>query len=337
MCVIAAVKLPRDPVTGKPVEDAKWRLIKIRDRTYAPTYHVKRYTVKDIGASQMFLIDNDTDWTEGVSIHPDGSMLMLVNSALNNKGDKKDDGSKPTTEYEDVSENGLAIRKALKDHGIEKAIEILKSFKFDGNTFISDGDRLFVMENHLPAEVKEKYKDEKRASGKRYEDLVPESAYIVVVREVKDDWLVVRANNGVFNKDAGYQEDDGDSYQSSKKRKEHAEKAIKENVFKPMDLILTFSELGSGKVDKNPWYRPVRLKGLAKSKDHPDIEIFTTSIIQLDPAGTIILKPIKCKLDDFSVPNLVSGKYLANLIVLPERDKIFEGFKSFYNTTRLLK
>lgn len=333
MCVIAAVKLPRNKDTGKPTKDAKWRLIKIRDRTYKPTYKVRRYTVKEIGASQLFLVDIETDWTEGISMHSDGSMLMMVNSALNNKADKKDT-SKPTIEYDDISQNGLAIRKALKDHGIEKAIEMLKSYKFDGNTFVSDGDRLFVMESHLPLEVKDKYSEEKERLGVRFEDIVPHDEYEILVKEVKSDWLVVRANSGGFNKEAGYQPEDGDSYKSSKKRAEYAEKAIKENVYKPLDLITVFSELGNDSVDKNPWYRPIRLKGLAKSKDNPDVEIFSSSIIQLDPAGTIILKPIECKLEDFNVSNLVSGEFLANLVVLPERSKMFESFKTYYNATK---
>lgn len=320
--------MPRNKKTGLPEKDAQWRLAKIRDRTYAPTYRLKRYTVSEVGASQIFLVDLDTDWTEGLSIHPDGSYLGMVNSALNNSSDKKDDGAKTDTNGA-ASVNGKAIRRALKQHNIEKAVEILKEYKFDGNTFLTDGDRLFIMETYLPAEVKDKYRDKIEGTGKRFEDVVPHDEYVVSTKEIKKDYLIVRANSGVLDSDGGYVEVDGDSYESSQKRREYAMKYIEETVYEPMDLITNLTRLGRDTVDKNPFFRPVRLKGKAKSKDNPDVEIFSTSIVQLDPAGTMILKPIECKVEDVSVNKLVSGKYLANLIILPETSHMFENFKTF--------
>jgi len=334
MCVIVAAKLPRNKETGKPEEGAQWRLAKIRDRTYVPTYKLRRYTVSEIGASQIFLVDVNTDWTEGLSISPDGSYLGMVNSALNNASDKKDDGHKSNTEGS-VSINGKAIRRALKQHDIEKAVEILKECKFDGNTFLTDGDRLFIMETYLPAEVKDKYRDKIKGTGKRFEDIVPHSEYIVSTKEIKEDWLVVRANSGILDSDGGYVYDDGDNFKSSQKRRKYAIEYIKEFVYEPLDLITTLSRLGRESVDKNPFFRPIRLKGKAKSMDHPNVEIFSTSIIQLDPAGTMILKPIECKVENVSIDKLTSGKYLANLVILPEKSKLFENFKTFIFTKNI--
>ena len=312
-----------------PEKDAQWRIAKIRDRTYAPTYRLKRYTVSEVGASQIFLVDLDTDWTEGLSVHENGSYLGMVNSALNNSSDKKDDGSakgKKTGEGV-TSVNGKAIRRALKQHNIEKAVDILKEYKFDGNTFLTDGDRLFIMETYLPAEVKDKYRSQIEGTDKRFEDVVPSEEYVVSTKEIKKDYLIVRANSGVLDSDGGYVEVDGDSFESSQKRREYAMKYVEELVYEPMDLITTLSHLGRDTIDKNPFFRPIRLKGKAKSKDNPDVEIFSTSIVQLDPAGTLILKPIECKVEDVSVNKLVSGKYLANLVILPETSKMFENMK----------
>lgn len=329
MCVIVAAKLPRDRKTGKPLPNAKWRLAKIRDRTYDAEYSVRRYTVKENGASQLFLIDTDTDWTEGISVHADGSMFMMVNAALNNKDDKKDDGTRKAAAGDrPVANNGKSIRYALKDHTIESAIEILRENKFDGNTFLSDGNRLFVMEMNIPAKVKEKYRSEIEETGKRFGDIVPLEEFEVVIKEVKNEWLVVRTNSGQYNKEAGYVPEDGKNYRSSKLRRDYTIKAIEERVYEPIDLIDALSKLGEKSVDKNPWFRPIRVKG--KDLKDDEIDIYTTSIMQMDPNGTFILQPVNCKINNYNVNTLTNEKYLANLVILPKIKKdIFESFKRY--------
>jgi hypothetical protein len=252
---------------------------------------------------------------------------------LNNSSDKKDDGSSKSKKSGEgaTSVNGKAIRRALKQHNIEKAVDILREYKFDGNTFLTDGKRLFIMETYLPSDVKDKYRDKIEGTGKRFEDVVPADEYVVTTKEIKKDYLVVRANSGVLDSDGGYVEVDGDSFESSQKRREYAIKFVEEQVYEPLDLITTLSRLGRDTIDKNPFFRPVRLRGKAKSKDNPDVEIFSSSIVQLDPSGVMFLKPIECRVEDVSVNKLVSGKYLANLVILPDRNKLFEGrkFRSF--------
>jgi len=326
MCVIVAAKLPRDIKTGKPTKDAQWRLAKIRDRAYDAEYKIKRYTVSEIGSSQLFLIDTDSDWSEGVSVHEDGSTLMLVNSALNNSGDKKDGTKAPSEGY---SSNGKNIRSALKSHNIEDAINILKDGKFDGNTFLSDGKRLFVMECYLPLKVKMEY--EEQVGDGRFEDIVPKEKYVVTVKEIKDDWLVVRTNHGVYDEMAGYTPADGESFKSSVNRRELATKYLEAEAFEAVDIVSILSRLGRDSVHKNAFYRPLRVKGEAINKDNPapDEQIYTTSIIQIDPSGTMFLKPLACKIENYGVNNLTGGKFLANLVVLPEKSRMFESFKDF--------
>lgn len=321
MCVTVAMKLPRDLRTGEPTKDAKWRLAKIRDRAYEPKYTVKRYTVKENGASQLFLVDSDSDWTEGVSIHENGSFLSIVNSALNNSFDKKDDGSGKAKGNSSggVSDNGKILRKILKSHDIESAVKIITENKIDGCSLITDGKRLFVIETTIPADVKNKYSKE-RKDGKSFDDVIPLSEYKTIVKEIKDDYLVVRTNHGVFDKEFGYQPKDGDSYTSSLKRREYTIKAMNDNVFEPIDLITTLSKLGNEKIDKNPFFRPIR----------KDTDIFSTTIIQTDPSGTMIVKPIVCHFDINNSINLITDKYLCHMVILPYASRMFEmEIKSF--------
>jgi len=332
MCVTVAMLLPRDRKTGLPTKDAKWRLAKIRDRMYIPEYGVKRYTVKEHGAAQLFLVDNNTDWTEGISVHQNGSFLSMVNSALNNSSDKKDGKDKKKTPGEHTAVNGKIIRKALKTHNIEQCVDIIIQNKIDGCTLITDGDRLFVIETTLPAEVKEKYRH-KKTDDNYFEDFVPIEEYSTVKKEIKGDYLVVRTNSGVFDKSFGYQKKDGHNYISAKRRRDYVVSALKEKAFEPIDLIVTLSKLGNDDVDKNPYFRPVRRAEFAEKYISP---IFSTAIIQTDPSGTMIVKPLECTFDIQNMNNLIDDKYLAHMVILPHRFKMFESFKQFNTIKELL-
>lgn len=333
MCVGVAMKLPRDKSTGLPTEDAKWRLAKIRDRAYIPDYSVKRYTVKEHGAAQLFLIDNNTDWTEGLSVSEDGVFLSMVNTALNNSSDKKDGKKKAPSKTRGVAVNGKVIRTALKSHNIEKAVEILVNNKIDGATLITDGDRLFVIETTLPLEAKKKY-EHLKTDDNYFEDFVPLEEYKTVKKEIKDEYLVVRTNVGVFDKKFGYQKADGPNYKSAILRRKYTIKALEEKAFEPIDLIVTMSKLGADDVDKNPYYRPIRR---AEFADNYITSIFSTSIIQTDPSGTIIVKPLDCTFNIENMNNLIDDKYLAHMVILPHRFKMFESFKDFLSYSNAAK
>lgn len=321
MCVIVGVKLPRNP-DGSPADNAKWRLGKIRDRTYVPTFNVKRWSVNENGSSQLFLVDQDTDWTEGCSVSDDGKYLGIVNAALNNKSDKKDTGRKRKSVDRGLSRNGVVLRKALKQATLEDAVSVLVDNRIDGNTFVTDGDRLFCLEIYIPKSVKEKYKEHVENSNKKYEDLIQPEEYIVSVKEIKEH-IIVRTNHGVFDPSGGYTEEDGDLYKSSSLRRKYASNTVRNKVFQPIDLIVQLTRLGSDDIDSNPFYRPVRLKGIAKSK-HSDVEIFSTATIMLDPSGTIFLRPIECKIGDISLNKLTNKKRKTNLVVLPSHIPLFE-------------
>lgn len=333
MCVIVGMKLPRDK-DGKPSEDAKWRLAKIRDRTYIPELSVKRYSVTDNNSEQLFLVDQDTDWTEGCSVLSNGKYLGIVNAALNNSSDKKDDGSKGDKKKNKVSKNGRVLRRALKQPNIEKAVKILTDECIDGNTLITDGDRIFVIECYIPEEVKDKYREIlDNDDTKTFEDLVQSDEYICHVEEIKEDDLIVRTNHGIFLPKAGYQPKDGDSYISSTRRRQYSIDILEKRVFHPIDLIIQLSRLQKEEIDKNAFYRPIRLKCVARSKDS-DVEIFSTAVIYLDPSGTIFLRPIECKVTDISISKLTNKDRQANLVILPAHIPLFEkAYSDFINKT----
>lgn len=334
MCVTVAMKLPRDKKTGKPMKDAKWRLAKIRDRTYDADYKVRRYTVAEHGASQLFLIDKDTDWTEGVSVLENGSYLSMVNSALNNHSDKKDGKGKNAVNNKPVSSNGKVIRKALKARRIEDAVKILKTEKFDGCTLLTDGDKLFIIETSLSQEVADKYRD-KVIDGKRFEDVVPPEEFDTEVLEITEDYLIVRTNSGVLDDSFGYQPKDGEGHKSSVKRREYAMDILDKEAYEPLDLIVTMSRMGRDDIDKNPFFRPLRLKAEVSKLKYMDVPIYTTSIIQLDPSGTMIVKPIECTFDINNQQNLISAKYKTHLVILPHKSKMFESFSGIVQRTEI--
>jgi hypothetical protein len=330
------MKLPRDKKTGKPTKDAKWRLAKIRDRVYNADYKIRRYTVSEHGASQLFLIDNDTDWTEGVSVLKDGTYISMVNSALNNHSDKKDGKAKNDVNDMPISSNGRVIRKALKQNNIKDSVKLIQENKFDGCTLITNGDQLFIIETSIPEEIAAKYRGTLK-DGQRFEDVVQPEEYATEVLEIKEDYLIVRTNSGVLETKFGYQPKDGDGHKSSIKRREYAMKALEENAFEPLDLITTLSKLGREEIDKNPFFRPVRLKDEVPPIEGSDVKIFSTSIIQTDPSGTMIVKPIECSFDIKNPHNLISSKYRTHLVILPYRSALFESqsFKDFINEEEL--
>ena len=336
MCVTVAMKLPRDKKTGKPTKDAKWRLAKIRDRIYDADYKVRRYTVSEHGASQLFLIDTETDWTEGVSVLEDGSYLSMVNSALNNHSDKKDGNGKNEVNNKPVSSNGKVIRKALKSKDIKSAVDIIKAEKFDGCTLITDGDKLFIIETSLPQETADKYRDQV-VDGKRFEDVVPPEEFVTEVLEIKKDYLVVRTNTGVLDDSFGYQPKDGDGHTSAQKRREYAMEILDKNAYEPLDLIVSMSRMGRPEIDKNPFFRPLRLKDEVPAMDDSGTKIYTTSIIQTDPSGTMIVKPIECSFDINNAQNLISAKYKTHLVILPHRSRMFESFSGIIQKTKIEK
>lgn len=320
MCVIIAKRIKLHKSNKR-----NWFLYKIRDRVYGPTYNVKFSKKGPI--ESVFLVDNVNDWTEGVN----SAGIMIVSAALQNHADEKDGEENPDpTKPMHVSRNGLILRQCLKMNTIEKVVNTLKDEFFTGSTFISDGDRLFVLECYIKqeaidreTEAIENIDDIKWASeitqmimkGIKRED------YVVKSVEIKGDIdLVVRTNHGITLPEAGYQKSDEDvvGYKSSHARYNHAYEAIKgldENTH-PFEVLTIIKNLGSDDVDKDPKMRPIRIKG--------PTEFFSGCVVMLTPTGTLFVVPLECEFEDVDFDKLNADRKVS-IVILPRNLPLFEG------------
>lgn len=309
MCVTVAIKLPRDRETGKPTKDSQWTLFKIRDRAYDPTYQFK--TLTSDKSTSLFLVDEDSDWTECIRVNnaTGDTELMFVNSALNNSMDKRDGVRKPNTSAPKKKEpHGLTARRASRSMNLKQTLKSFQEMKLDGCTFVSDGDQCFLIESSLPADVKERIKAKKTKESAEHEIIHAANAdeFITTVEEIKD-WLCVRTNHGVTNEEAGYQEKDGISFESSTSRREKAEAYIKEHVFEVSDIIPAIDAMGEEFIEKNAFLRPRRVKEEIEeiAKKDPDFKsiIYSTSAFVMTSNGSI-----RIKLYDASISEINMGK-----------------------------
>lgn len=310
MCVTVAIKLPRDRETGKPTKDSQWTLFKIRDRAYDPVYQFK--TLQTDKSTTLFLVDEDSDWTECIRVNnaSGDTELMFVNSALNNSMDKKDGTSKSKTVKKNgkKADHGLTARRASREMNLKEALKSFQEMKFDGCTFVSDGDKCFLIESSLPADVKKELKAKKTKEGAEntLRSAAKEEDYVSTVEEVTD-WLCVRTNHGVTNEEAGYQENDGISFESSTSRREKAEEYIKGHVFEVSDILPAVDAMGEEFIEKNAFLRPRRVKEEVEkiAEKDPDFKsiIYSTSAFVMTSNGSI-----RIKLYDASISEINMGK-----------------------------
>lgn len=306
MCVTCAIKLPRDRDTGKPVKDAKWVLFKIRDRPYDPVYKFKTYD--DGKTTTLFLVDEDSDWTEciRVSNKTGETELMFVNSALNNLRDKRD-GVDPTNISKTSS--GLVARRNARFSNLEEAVKEFTEMQFDGCTYVSDGEKCFLIEssidNKYTRELKKiKDMEERRSKAKEFD-------HTTTTEEITD-WISVRANHGITNKKVGYEDRDGISYRSSKNRKDYAEMYIKEHVFEVDDIIPVIDKMGEPLVHKNPFLRPKRIQSEIQEwikNGGKALPIYSTSAFVLTSKGEIQTKLYDARIASANIQRLFSKDF----------------------------
>ena len=161
-CIAIAKKFGDDIVIGKN-----------RDRNYNPNLKVVR-ELSGYGVETCYVIDQDTDWSEGMNSEGIG----LVNSALFVKRDEKDfDKAK---KKKAMSKDGVRIREALSKTTLKDAVESLITFHggIKGHTLISDGNKLVEIENTSRVNPKVKIHDLKQP--------------------------VVKTNHGIYHPEQGY-------------------------------------------------------------------------------------------------------------------------------------
>ena len=163
-CIAVASMFGNDMVLGKN-----------RDRNYNPNLKVVR-ELTGYGVELCYVVDQDTDWSEGMNSHGIG----IVNSALFVKRDEKDfDKSK---KKKAMSKDGARIREALRKTTLHDAVKSLVTYHggIKGHTLVGDGKKLVVIENTSRVKPVVKIKD-----------LTQEP--------------IVRTNHGIEHPEQGYQ------------------------------------------------------------------------------------------------------------------------------------
>ena len=164
-CIVVASLFGNDMVLGKN-----------RDRNYNPNLKVVR-ELTGYGVELCYVVDEDTDWTEGMNSHGIG----IVNSALFVKRDEKDFDK--TKKKKAMSKDGTRIREALAKTTLHDVVKSLVSYHggIKGHTLVGDGKKLVIIENTSRVKPVVKIKDLSKEP-------------------------IVRTNHGIEHPEAGYQE-----------------------------------------------------------------------------------------------------------------------------------
>lgn len=162
-------------------------LLKVRDRNYAPAVRIIRDLVN--GVEVAYLLDLDTDWSEGLNEHGIGvvsSALMVIEDETVKKERTK-------------APDGIKIRKILGEGSLGSAVNEAVKNGVTGHTFIASPTEIATIE----------------MDGDHPE---------VRILDTADSKVAVRTNHGEDIPEAGYT--DGPEWASSKSRKQQAEKHL---------------------------------------------------------------------------------------------------------------
>ena len=301
----------------------------MRDRNYSPKYELEIEKKKSI--ETLSLIDQATTWREGVN----SEGLMIVSAALNNQTDLDDNGN--TIADSDTSKEQLKQHKILKEamfsKSVDKAVKILKDGRFIGTTFVSDGEKLTILEVYINGKAFDK--EQAKYSKEELEKLSePDQIWLTIkgidwddydVEEhtVKKDTLAIRTNHGKLLPDAGYQKDDEDlhGYKSSTARHDYTKKAIDPlgDDAHPFDILTVIKNLKD--VDKVAQNNPIRPK--QKPDKDGNLPYYTSTIVMLTPTGTMFAIPLDSEVDQKGLT--VKKERNVDFVLLPKNLPLFEN------------
>ena len=150
-------------------------LAKNRDRNYKPRLKIVR-DITSYGIEQLFVVDVDTDWTEGINELGVG----VVNSALFVKRDEKDYDKKKKTKA--PSKDGVRVREALGKGTFADCVRSLALYHggIKGHTLVGNGKKLVVIEN------------------------TSRTKPVIKVKDLQKE-PIVRSNHGIEHPEQGYQ------------------------------------------------------------------------------------------------------------------------------------
>jgi len=243
------------------------------------------------------LWDDKTKWTEGVNEFG----IAIVSSAVQVKTDEKIGTVNTETHSQVRSNDGKKIRTALFEKTVDKAVDKLIELKLPGNTLVSDGEKLVLLEgDHRNNKTDFEYK----------------------VKEIDKFQTIVRTNHGVLIK-SGYDKNSEDekvrtSYKSSYIRLKTVQKFIKyvKDSEKFLDALSDTSNEDS------------QLNPLRKSETHGSKTLVTTGQIMIIPKEkTLYYRPIWCDVDLINFNKLSSEKTKTWFEIISARKLI--TFKEF--------
>lgn len=223
-------------------------LAKNRDRAYTAKVKIIRELIGDVEI--VYILDVDTDWSEGMNSYGIG----IVNSALMVNADEKE--KKIAKKKGAPSDDGLKIRTALKFKKLNKAVDSIinfigqddKEIGVKGHTFVADTNESYIIE--LTSE------------------------HSAISKKLDRKLNHVRTNHGYEHKDTGYTS--GPAKKSSEKRWDIAQDVLNK-AKKPGDILDGLSGYHESDMRNNPY----RDKDKVKNPTKTDV-LSTTGQIMMD-------------------------------------------------------
>lgn len=265
---------------------------------------------------------------------------MIVSAALDNHSDLDDNnsGSIGNIAIAGLLKKTNTLKSAISANSVNKALKILTKEKFIGSTFISDGNKLIVLEIYVNNNAYQREIKKIQDSGKidlenmkvldqtfKIMEGITDKDYDINSKEIIKDTLIVRTNHGKLLPDAGYQESDSDisGYNSSQKRYMHSYKAINKLGLNchPFEVLTTLKNLKG--IEKEPQNNPIRVKdGITKEKP-----FYSSTILMLTPTGILFAVPLNGLVKDKRKLTLKNNRKV-DFVMLPKNLPLFESLRS---------
>jgi len=331
LCVIIAKKI-----------NNIWNLFKLRDRKYDPKYIIKDYNVNNIELT--YLLDKKSKWLEGIN----SNGITLVSAALDNHADASitnnaENSSKADKLFQEYlkktnQRNYEILKRILRQPNIEDALNVLVESKFIGNTFLTDGNKLYSIEIAIPQAKLLQYKEEndefKDLSFKEFKAKImnnlSEDDFKVSVVDSSDKELLVKTNHSIRLRNLGYVKGQK-GYKSSVKRREIVISYMKKlKNLSTEEIVYQLYNLDLPKIHYNPEYRPLRTKEKINLDDKlkQKFEItsyYTTDIFGINPEKrTIYILPLHSKILNYG--NYINKNTKTHIIVL-NKNIFLESYK----------
>lgn len=155
-------------------------LAKNRDRSYTAKIKVVREYIPESDLEIVYILDDDTDWSEGMNCHGIG----IINSALMVSADENE--KKLAKKSGKVSEDGLKIRKALSHTKPSEAILSIINFTGEDKANVGVKGHTFI------------------ATAKHSYSIESTSKHVPIIKKLNRNFNHVRTNHGYDYTDSGY-------------------------------------------------------------------------------------------------------------------------------------